>query len=107
VSEVVSGQPLDVLAALCRRRGWALLLRTNGESTMMPVSTGADRATHLLSLDVVNPARRSYGSDNTRKRRLRAGDLLVRILVSNPADLQDAAASCLDQVGQRIQREAA
>lgn len=99
--DVEAAFAFDVLAQICRQHGWALLVRTNGLRTVPTLGSGGDKSSHLVSIDVVDPAARSYRTEHSRRGRIAGGELLVRILVRDPAHLQAAAGEALDVLGRR------
>jgi hypothetical protein len=94
VSDVDVTVSFDLLASVCRKNGWAVLVRIDGRNEIPPPDAPTYRS-RVTSLDIVDPA----ATGPTRKRRIAGGDLLARVPVCGAYGLQHAAAEALDRLG--------
>lgn len=92
---------LELLHRVCRRKGWALLLRSTGDGDRR------EHSSRVTVLDVVEPLepadpddprvtrRRNDPRCGNRRRRIMAGDLIARALLPGPERLDEAAEQML------------
>lgn len=78
---------LELLQRLARRKGWAVCLRTTADHRFG--ATGA----RLVALDVVEP-----GAGESRRRQLVAGDLIARVAIGGPVEVELAAATIIEML---------
>jgi hypothetical protein len=88
MSETEVCSPIDLLARVCRREGWALLLRSSGDFAGFSY---LDRS-EIEHLHVVAPV-----PGGSRREQIVSGDLLVDVELNpdDPAPVQEAASYAL------------